>query len=235
MATTTSSTGTNQSIAGIGSAYIQAASTTSSSTATNSLDANAFLKMFLTQLQNQDPTNPMQSYELASQLAQFTSVQQLSQVTTQLNDIQQYSADMNNGDIASLVGKKVTAQMSGITVTSGTPTSLSYTLSSPATVSYTIADSNGNKVYTGSIGSQSAGTYTIPWNGKESNGTTAPDGAYTCTVTATATDGTTSTVKTTVQGLVYSCDLTANPPTYLLTGPGGTKVPVSSVSAVSSS
>jgi len=233
--TTTSSTSTSDSIGGIGSAYVQLPSTSTSSSAASSLSANSFLTMFLAQLQNQDPTNPMQSYELASQLAQFTTVEQLSQVTTQLNDVLQYCADMNNGDIAALVGKNVTAQTSSITVASGTPTSLSYTLSSPATVSYTITDSSGNTVYTGSIGSQNAGTYSIPWNGTESNGTTAPNGTYTCTVTATASNGTSSTVNTTVQVLVYSCDLTANPPTYLLTGPGGVTVPVSNVSAVSSS
>lgn len=46
------------------------------------LDKDAFLKLFVTQLKNQDPSSPLQPYELASQLAQFTSVEQLSQLNT---------------------------------------------------------------------------------------------------------------------------------------------------------
>jgi flagellar basal-body rod modification protein FlgD len=190
--------------------------------------------MFLAQLQNQDPTNPMQSYELAAQLAQFTTVQLLTQANTQLSTIEQYSAAINNVEMASLVGKNVMAQRSEIDVASGSPTSLSYTLSAPATVSYTIQDANGNTVYSGTISSQNAGTYSIPWNGKDSSGNTVADGAYTCNVTAVAADGTSSTVQTFVQGPVYSLNLN-NPATFLLTGPGGITVPVSNVLGVSSS
>lgn len=226
---------TPQSTSGIGSAFIPITNTNSGATPASSLNANSFLTMFLTQLQNQDPTNPMQPYELASQLAQFTTVQQLTQAATQLNNIQQYSAGINNGEIASLVGKNVTAQRNEIDVTSGVPTTLDYRLAAPASISYTIQDAQGNTVYTGNLGVQSAGTYSVPWNGTDSTGNKAADGAYTCTVTATASDGTASTVQTTVQGQVYSCDLSANPPTYLLTGPGGIVVSVSNVSGVSSS
>jgi flagellar basal-body rod modification protein FlgD len=174
----------------------------------------------------------MQDYELASQLAQFTTVEQLTQATTQLNALQQYTADINNGEITSLVGKNITAQTSQMNVTSGTPTTLNYTLPSAATVTYTIKDSNGDTVYTGNIGSQSAGSYSVPWTGVNSNGSTVSDGTYTCTVTATPTDGTAGAVTTTVQGTVSSCNLTANPPTYLLSN--GCTVSVADVSAVSS-
>jgi len=232
MATTATAATTVQSLPGIGSQFIPASSSTSGSTPANTLSESNFLTLFTTQLQNQDPTNPEQSYELASQLAQFTTVEQLTQATSQLNTIQQYAAAINNGEIASLVGKNVTAQRSEVDVSSGAPTALNYALTSPATVTYTIQDSNGNTVYTGNLGSQNAGSYNIPWTGVGSNGNTVADGAYTCTVTATASDGTTSTIPTTVQGQVYSCNLTANPPTYLLTGPGGITVSVSDVSGV---
>ena len=230
MATTT--TTTSPSIYGIGTGFIP--TTTANSTTASSLNMNSFLTMFCAQLQNQDPTNPMQSYELASQLAQFTTVEQLSQATASLNNIQQSSAGVDYGQITSLVGKQVTAQTSEIDVSSGSPTTLNYTLTEPATVSFTIQDSNGDTVYTGSAGSQSAGSYSVPWTGKDSNGNTVADGAYTCTVTATASDGTATTTQTTVQGQVYSCNLKANPPTYILTGPNGIQVPVSNVLGVTS-
>ena len=105
------------------------------------MNANSFMTLFLAQLQNQDPTNPMQSYELAAQLAQFTTVQELTQATSLLGNLQQYTAAINNAQITSLVGQQVTAQMNTINVSSGSPSALNYTLSTPATVTVTITDS----------------------------------------------------------------------------------------------
>jgi flagellar basal-body rod modification protein FlgD len=192
------------------------------------------MTLFLAQLQNQDPTNPMQSYELAAQLAQFTTVQELSQAATLLGNLQQYTAAINNGEVASLVGQQVTAQMNTINVSSGTPTALNYTLTAAGTVTITIKDSSGATVNTLNLGSKSAGSYSVPWTGTNSSGSTVADGAYTCTVTATASDGTTTTVQPSVSGQVYSCNLNNSPPTYTLSGSNGIQVPVANVFAVTS-
>ncbi|MFZ0943365.1 MAG: FlgD immunoglobulin-like domain containing protein [Syntrophobacteraceae bacterium] len=230
--TPATSTTSTPSAFGIGSGLSTAPGTTASSSSTNTLNANSFMTLFLAQLQNQDPTNPMQSYELAAQLAQFTTVQELNQAATLLGTLQQYTAGINNGQIAALVGQQVTAQSSTINVTSGTPSALSYTLSAPATVTVTITDSTGATVNTLNLGSQSAGSYSVPWTGTDSNGNTVADGAYTCTATATGSDGTSSPVVTGISGQVYSCNLNNNPPTYTLSGPNGIQVPIANVFAV---
>lgn len=230
--TATTSTSSAQSPFGIGSGLSTAPGVTASNSSSNSLNANSFMTLFLAQLQNQDPTNPMQSYELAAQLAQFTTVQELNQAATLLGNLQQYTAAINNGEIASLVGQQVTAQSSTINVSSGSPSALNYTLTAPATVTMTITDSNGATVNTLNLGSQSAGSYSVPWTGTNSSGKTVADGAYTCTVTATASGGTATTVPTGVSGQVYSCNLNNNPPTYTLSGPNGMQVPVANVFAV---
>lgn len=49
------------------------------------LDKDAFLKMLLTQLQNQDPLNPMDNTQFAAQMAQFSTLEQLSNMNTQLS------------------------------------------------------------------------------------------------------------------------------------------------------
>ncbi|MGC9196528.1 MAG: flagellar hook assembly protein FlgD [Syntrophobacteraceae bacterium] len=236
--TSTSSTNTTQLLPGIGSNYLASNSTSTTGSATNgALSEQDFLTLFTAQLQNQDPTNPMQSYELASQLAQFTTVEQLTQANSALNGIEQYSGGINNGQISSLVGKNITAQDNTMNVSSGSVTnSLNYTLSAPSTVTYTVANSNGDTIYTGSLGSQSSGSYTLPWNATDSSGNTVADGSYTVTVTATPTDGSSAaaSVPTTIQGLVSSCNLSANPPTYTLSGANATQIPVSSVLQVSS-
>lgn len=235
MATTTTST--VQSMPGIGTQFLASNSANSSSPTGSALNEQDFLTLFTAQLQNQDPTSPMKSYQLASQLAQFTTVEQLTQATSQLNNIEQYSGAINNGEITSLVGKNVTVQDSTINVSSGNvANSLNYTLSTPSTVTYTIEDSSGDTVYTGSLGTQNAGAYNVPWTGKDSSGASVADGAYTCTVTATPTDGSSAAaaVPTTIEGQVYACNLNANPPTYQLSGPTGMQIPVSSVTGVSS-
>lgn len=185
------------------------------------------MTLFLAQLQNQDPTNPMDSSQLAAQLAQFTTVQELDQANTYLGNLQQYSTAINNAEITSLVGKDVTAQRSEIDVSSGSGTALSYTLPEAATVTVTIKDSNGNTVNTLNVGSENAGTYTVPWDCTDSSGSTVSDGAYTVTVTATTSGGTSSTIQPYVTGTVESCDLSASPPTYLLSD--GITIPVSNV------
>jgi flagellar basal-body rod modification protein FlgD len=228
-----STTATTSSIYGIGSGLAAATTgTTAAQSVASSLNANDYMTLFLAQLQNQDPTNPMQSYELASQLAQFTTVQELSQANTYLNNIQQSSSDINNAQITSLLGKDIVAQTSQIGVSSGSSTELDYTLPDAATVTITIKDSNGDTVNTLNVGSQSAGNYSVPWTGKDSSGNTVSDGTYTCTVTATSSAGASSTVQTTVSGEVYACNLNSSPPTYTLTGPNGIQVPVSSVSGI---
>ena len=154
---TTSTTSTTNSPFGIGSGLSTAPGTTSSSSSANTLNASSFMTLFLAQLQNQDPTNPMQSYELAAQLAQFTTVQELSQNTSLLSNLQQYTAAVNNGEVASLIGQQVSAQLNTINVSSGTPSALNYTLPASGTVSITIKNSEGSTIDTLSLGSQSAG------------------------------------------------------------------------------
>ncbi len=228
------STTSTPSIYGIGSGLSNAvsASSSSSQSVASSLNSSDYMTLFLAQLQNQDPTDPMQSYELAAQLAQFTTVQELSQATTNLGNLQQYSADINNAQMSSLVGQDVTVQMNTINVSSGSPSELDYSLSAPATVTATITDSTGATVNTLNLGSQTAGSYSVPWTGTDSTGKTVSDGAYTCTLTATAASGTATAVPTTISGQVYSCNLGSTPPTYTLSGPNGIVVPVSSVSGV---
>jgi flagellar basal-body rod modification protein FlgD len=178
----------------------------------------------------------MQSYELAAQLAQFSTVAQLSQANTALSNIQSYQAAINNAEMASLVGKNVTATQSAITVTSGSASTLTYQLgAAQKDVTVSIKDSNGDVIYTEDRGAQAAGNYSIAWNGKDSNGKTVADGTYTCSVQAVDSSGNASTVASTVQGIVYSLNLDSTSPYYILSGPNGAQVPAANVIQVETS
>ena len=58
-----------------------------SSTRANSLGSDAFLKLLVVQLQNQDPTSPQSNTEFIAQLAQFSSLEQLQSMRTTLDTI----------------------------------------------------------------------------------------------------------------------------------------------------
>ncbi|MCE5333030.1 MAG: hypothetical protein LLG06_00415 [Desulfobacteraceae bacterium] len=213
-------------VSGLGSTYTTLNTTTTDSTA-NALDSNSFLTMFLTQLQNQDPTNPMESYELSSQLAQFSTLEKLTQQVTLLTNLQNYATSVNNAEMVSVVGKNVKASQSTVDVTADSVGALNYKLDSAATVTVTVSDSSGNVVYSTNKGAQAAGIYSVGWNGTDSTGTRVSDGTYTIDVTAVdSSTSEASTLTTYLEGAVSSCNLEGTP-TYKLSD--GTKISVSSV------
>ncbi len=83
-------------------------STTAGNTGT--LDKNTFLQLFTTQLRNQDPLNPMDATAFTAQLAQFSSLEQLYNVNTNLNNLVTSQNSIQNGMLVNLIGKTVTLQ-----------------------------------------------------------------------------------------------------------------------------
>lgn len=87
------------------SAAAPTAAGTSAASAASQLDQDAFLKLMVAQLRNQDPMNPTDSADFLAQTAQFTSLEKLGQVADQ--SAQAFSAQMAFG-ASSLVGRTVT-------------------------------------------------------------------------------------------------------------------------------
>src|SRR6478672_1972280 len=71
----------------------------------NTLDKDAFLKLMLAQMKHQDPTNPQPSHEMAAQLAQFTSLEQLNNINTTLEGMKQQQAPGVNFQALAFIGK----------------------------------------------------------------------------------------------------------------------------------
>jgi flagellar basal-body rod modification protein FlgD len=83
--------------------YVANTSTTSAATGDSTLGKDQFLKILITQLQNQDPMQPMEDKEFIAQMAQFSSVEQLMNISTQLTALNQ-----SLGSVSGLIGKEVT-------------------------------------------------------------------------------------------------------------------------------
>jgi len=174
---------------------------TGSSTAsskTKSLGKDDFLKMLLAQLKNQDPLKPLDGTEFAVQLAQFSSLEQLNNMNTELKNLGLYQMTQGNAQAVSLIGKEVTALQSGSFRVENTSANLSYRLSQDAQkVTVKIYDLNGKLVDTIESAGQKAGLQTISWNAGRFG-----KGDYTYEVSALDITGNAVTADTMMSGTV---------------------------------
>lgn len=169
-------------------------STSSSTTTTTTTSADdlqsQFLTLLVTELQNQDPTEPMDNTEMVTQLAQINMVSGISDLDDTLTSISGQIDTSQALQASALVGKGVLVDGTAIQVDSGVATAYGVNLDADAdTVTAVITDSDGNVVRTLDLGNLDEGIHSLSWDGLEDDGTTAPDGDYTVSISATA-DGT---------------------------------------------
>jgi len=150
------------------------------------LGEDAFLKLLVAQLKNQDPLNPQQNYEFVAQLAQFSSLEQTVGINSRLDQLAQQNQGLQNSQMVGLVGKNVTIKGNVATLSGqGGAVPISFTpggATSGSTV--LIQDQAGRNVRTLEVGARAAGLVTVQWNGLDDNGLAQPAGPYKITVTA---------------------------------------------------
>jgi flagellar basal-body rod modification protein FlgD len=188
-----------------------ASSSSSSSSPTSGSDLqNTFLQLLIAQMKNQDPTNPMDSSQMTSQLAQINTVTGIAQLNTSLTSLATQLTTNQQTQAASLISATVLAPGDGFSVASGKATGFGVTLANDATdVQVTVKNSAGQIVNTIDLGKQSAGTIPIGWTPVDTQGNALPDGNYTFTASGTTANGTTSPATlsaATVQGVIKQPD-----------------------------
>jgi flagellar basal-body rod modification protein FlgD len=198
--------------------------------ASNDLGKDAFLRLLTAQLQNQDPTQPVDNQAFIAQLAQFSSLEQLQGVGSRLDSLLTATQSASQLNAATLVGKYVTYQASGIDVTSGqTPPRLSGTTATAAAVTAVIQNDLGATVRTIAVGTVPAGTFDIPWDGLDDGGKPVPTGHYSVNVSARAADGSNPNVSVSATGSVDKILFSSGGPQLVI---GGTQVNLSNVSGI---
>ena len=215
----------------------QSTGSTSSSSigskASSQLGMDNFLTLFTTQLQYQDPTNPMDSYELAAQLAQFSTVEELTKLNSSIEDIETYLASLANAEMVNLVGKQVEASGNALQLNDGKITNASFETGSAANVTVRIYNEDGTLVRTQALGQQTAGSHTISWDGRNDAGTKVSNSNYTFKVEAVGADGNAISAQTKVEGTVSSVRLENGVSYLLLGGSNGIKIPATDIIEVS--
>jgi flagellar basal-body rod modification protein FlgD len=173
------------------------ASNTSSSSAASATSANAltslsnnfndFLSLLTTQLQNQDPSSPLDTNQFTSELVQFTGVEQQITTNASLTSLIQATQGEEVIQATGVVGKTVTVNAADIALQNGSG-SINFTTTSAEPVSISIFNASGTDIKDVSATS-SAGSNTWTWDGTDNSGSTQPDGSYKIVVTGSPTNG----------------------------------------------
>lgn len=190
--------------------------TSSSSTSTNDLDKQAFLNLLVAQLKYQDPLEPMENTEFVAQLAQFSNLEQLYDVNTNLQTNSLLVQSMSNATIPSLIGKEITGLSNTFSLDESGDSSFAYQIESSAEVTVAIYSSDGDLVRTLDMGDAEAGRHWVQWDGKNSSGSTMEAGEYYFEVTATDADGQTLDVETLIKGTVTGVRFEEGNPVILI-------------------
>ncbi|MEI6262268.1 MAG: flagellar hook capping FlgD N-terminal domain-containing protein, partial [Deltaproteobacteria bacterium] len=190
-----------------------------------------FLKLLVTQLQNQDPMNPTDSTAFVAQLAQFSSLEQLSNVNDNLKVVQLFDQSINNAQAVNFVGKTVKASGSMFELGTGETHEIQYQLGEDAdTVYVSIYNSSGEIVKKIEMDKMTAGSQSVVWDGKDENGSAAPAGTYSFSLQAKNKDGeimeSAAFIEEVITGVSYH-----NGNTYLLAK--GIEIPYAAIIEVS--
>lgn len=177
------------------------------------MNKDDFLKLFVTQLQNQDPLNPQDGTQFIAQLAQLTQVEQAYNANTNLQSLLNQGSNSATVAAVSLIGKQVEAPGSQVGLQSGTPTAVNFSLGSAASqVTVSVQDSSGATVKTLTGGAMGAGEGSIAWDGTNNAGSKLASGAYTFNVSAKDANGTSVTTTPLIKGKVDGVDMSGAAP-----------------------
>lgn len=148
-------------------------------TETGELGQAQFLKLMITQMQNQDPSKPMENGEFLSQIAQFGTVSGIQDLQNSLSTLSSALISNQALQASSLVGRSILVESNALSVTPGVDSKamIDLTVSSP-NVNVDILDSSNQVIKTIALGSNAKGLIDFKWDGKLDDGTSVPAGIY---------------------------------------------------------
>lgn len=197
------------------------------------MNKDDFLKLFIAQLQNQDPLSPQDPTQMLSQLAQMTQVEQSYNTTTALNNLLAAQNSSLASSAVSLIGGTITATGNQANFDGTNAATMKYSMpAATTTTTLTITNAAGSVVRTVDLGAQSAGAATYQWDGLDGQGNQLAAGAYTFAISGTDAAGGKQTATTYTTGVADSVSFN-NGLAYITIG--AVTVPYSSVTKVSAS
>mgnify|MGYP006293591617 CR=1 FL=1 len=147
-----------------------------------------FLQLLVTQLENQDPLKPMDPQDMSAQLAQFSSLEQLTNISASMQGLETMASSTDQAKSLDMLGKEVRLEGSSFALAEDDVT-LSYRLQDEADkATIYVADSSGQQVAELSGSGTSPGEHSVTWNGENMEGEQCPPGQYSFVVEARKDD-----------------------------------------------
>ena len=197
---------------------------------TSGADFNMFLKLLTTQMQNQDPLDPMKTSEYTQQLAQYSQIEQTVQQSGTLKNILDRLSTQDMAQASGMIGRNAVFD-SAVSGLGAQPATWNYTPDrAVSSLVATVTDAQGNVVNAQTIAPADA-TGQYSWDGTRSDGSRAPDGSYTLAVNATDSSG--NAVPVTVNG-TGTIDAVSQSSGALAFTVNGASLPMSSLLRVTS-
>ncbi len=213
---------------GVNTANPQTATSASSDNSELASDFDTFLTLLTTQLENQLPTDPLDSNQFTEQLVQYSTVEQQIKSNEHLESILGALSTANVASLASYIGTEVAASGETTQLVNGEATWAFDAASPAAEATIRIRDASGNVVYN-EVRSLESGKGSFVWDGRSDTGVQMPDGFYTISINAQNQGRPVNVSTNAVEGLVTAIDTTGTEPTLTV---DGQRVPLSAVSSI---
>lgn len=182
------------------------------------LDKDAFFKLMLAQMKNQDPTNPLKSHEMAAQLASFSSLEQMQNMNTTLTEIKGGQKPTEQFQVLNLLGKAMAGDSSKILRNPGDK-SHEFTFNLPMAAKEAdirVRNADGEVVKTYKLTGLKEGENRLPWNGQDEKGNATPAGEYQFFIEAKNEQGTKMAIKTEFEGQITGVNYAPEGPVLLI-------------------
>jgi flagellar basal-body rod modification protein FlgD len=197
----------------------------------SNMDQDDFLKLLVAQLEHQDPLNPVDDKDMTAQLAQFSSLEQLTNINTGIKSLVEAQNQGGMLSAVGFIGKGIKADGYSLSKSGDTTSTVYYSLGEAvANMQVNIYADDGTLVRTDVIGAKQAGEFQYTWDGKDTNGTKMADGTYGVAIIAEDSSGAPVLVQSKISGQVTGV-ITQSGVTMLQLADGRT-VPLSSITEV---
>lgn len=169
----------------------------------SSLTSTDFMTLLVTELEYQDPTEPMDNTEMVNQLTQYSQLDELAAMNEKMDALTESLSSMTASNGLDYLGKQVEAQGYTVNVSNDDVSTLFFNMEEEAAaLTCNIYDETGSIVDTQTYSNISSGDNSFTWDGTDYNGNTVDDGNYAVLITAQNSNGANIDVSTTTTGTV---------------------------------
>jgi len=186
---------------------------------TSTLGQEDFLKLLMTQLQNQDPMEPMDNGEFMGQMAQFSTVQGVTEMGESIDGLVSIYQGQQMSANASMIGKKALVNGNWAQLEGGKLAGAIDLTTAANDLRVDVKSESGELMASIGLGSKMAGTQEFSWDGIKQDGTTAPEGNYYLSASAVR-DGQSTVPAMQVYGTVNSVQMKGGEVTLNVSGQG---------------